>query len=184
MSRRLSPLIVAIFILASVATSAVNGGNPDSNRSGGAEQPLSSVLAGGWRLVRTPNPDGGADAISIMHAADTSRSDLDLAGLMIRCSETSAEVVIVLLPALPFRARPHVTFGRPGNETQFEATVAPPGTVVLLPRDATTLLSGPWQVVEDLFIRIDDGQSTIRGVVKLTGLEAAFKELQASCVKQ
>ena len=182
MSRRLSPLIVAIFILASVATSAVNGGNPDSNRSGGAEQPLSSELAGGWRLVRTPNPNGGADAISIMHPADTSRSDLDLVGIMIRCSETSAEVVIVLLPALPFRTRPHVTFGRPGNETQFEATVAPPGTVVLLPRDATTLLSGPWQAVEDLFIRIDDGQSTIRGVVKLAGLEAAFKELQASCV--
>ena len=115
---------------------------------------LSSELAGGWRLVRTHNPNGGADAISIMHTADTSRSDLDLAGLMIRCSETSAEVVIVLLPALPFRARPHVTFGKPGNETQFEATVAPPGTAVLLPRDATTLVSGPWQALEDLFIRI------------------------------
>ena len=100
---------------------------------------------------------------------------------MIRCGETSAEVVIVILPALPFRTRPHVTFGKPGNEIQFEATVAPPGTVVLLPNDATALVSGPWQTLEDLFIRIDDGQSTIRGVVKLAGLAAAFKKLQASC---
>ena len=180
-SRRLFPVFVAIFILATVPASAVNGANQDSGRAGGAERALSSELAGGWHLVRTHNPNGGADAISIMHTADTSRSDLDLAGLMIRCSETSAEVVIVLLPALPFRTRPHVTLGKPGNETQFEATVAPPGTAVLLPRDATTLVSGPWQALEDLFIRIDDGQSTISGVVKLAGLEAAFKELQASC---
>ena len=180
-SRRLFPLLVAIFILATAPAFAINGANPDSDKAGGAERALSSELAGGWHLVRTHNPNGGADAISIMHIADTSRSDLDLAGLMIRCSETSAEVVIVLLRALPFRARPHVALGKPGNETQFEATVAPPGTMVLLPKDATTLVSGPWQALEDLLIRIDDGQSTIRGVVKLAGLEAAFKELQASC---
>jgi hypothetical protein len=174
-------LVVAVLILATLPTSAVNGANPDSDRRGGAARALSSELSGGWRLVRTPNPNGGADAISIMRPADTSRSDLDLAGLMIRCSESGAEVVIVLLPALPFRTRPHVTIGRPGNETEFQATVAPPGTVVLLPKEVTTLLSGPWQTLEDLFIRIDDGQSTIRGVVKLAGLEAAFNELQASC---
>jgi hypothetical protein len=180
-SRRLFPVFVAIFISVTVPASAVNGANPDSGGAGSAEGALNSDLAGGWHLVRTRNPTGGAYAISIMHIADTSRSDLDLAGLMIRCSEISTEVVIVLLPGLPFRARPHVALGKPGNETQFEATVAPPGTAVLLPRDATTLVSGPWQALEDLFIRIDDGQSTIRGVVKLEGLEAAFKELQASC---
>jgi hypothetical protein len=180
-SLRLFPLLVAIFILAIAPASAVNGADPDSGRAGGAERGLSSELAGGWRLVRTHNPNGGADAISITHIADTSRSDLDLAGLMVRCGETNAEVIIVLIRALPFRVRPHVALGKPGNETQFEATVAPPGTAVLLPRDATTLVSGPWQALEELFIRIDDGQSTIRGVVKLEGLEAAFKELQASC---
>jgi hypothetical protein len=44
------------------------------------------------------------------------------------------------------------------------------------------LVSGRWQASDDLFIRIDEGQSTIRGVVKLTGLQAAFKELQSRCV--
>ena len=103
--------------------------NPDSGKAGSTEQAPSSALAGGWRLVRSHNPNGGADAISIMHSADTTRSDLDLAGIMIRCSESGAEVVIVTLPALPFRVRPHVAFGKPGNAIKFEATVAPPGTV-------------------------------------------------------
>ena len=180
-SQRIFFLFVFILVWATAPASAVNGVKPDSGSTGDAERALGSELAGGWRLVRTHNPNGGADAISIMHIADTWRSDLNIAGLMIRCSEPSAEVVIVLLPALPFRTRPHVTFGKPGNETQFEATVAPPGTAVLLPREAITLVSGPWQALEDLFIRIDDGQFTARGVVKLAGLEAAFKELQASC---
>jgi hypothetical protein len=180
-SGRLSSLIAAIFILATVPASAVDGIIPDSGSAGGAEPTPGSELAGGWHFVRTRNPNGGADAISIMHSADTSRSDLDLAGLMIRCGESSAEVIIVILPALPFSTRPHVTFGKPGNEIQFEARVAPPGTVVLLPNDATALVSGSWQTLEDLFIRIDDGQSTIHGVVKLAGLAAAFTKLQASC---
>jgi len=167
--RRFYSLFVTIFILATVPASA----------AGGAEH--ISELAGGWHLVRTPNPNGGADAISIIHPADTSRSDLDLAGLMIRCGETSAEVIIVILPAMPFSTRPHVAFGKSGTKTQFEATVAPPGTAVLLPRDATTLVNGPWQALDDLSIRIDFGQSTIRGVVKLAGLQAAFKELQSIC---
>ena len=180
-SRRLSSLIFAIFILAIVPASAVDGIIPDSGSAGGAEPTPGSELAGGWHFVRTRNPNGGADAISIMHSADTSRSDLDLAGLMVRCGESSAEVIIAILPALPFSTRPHVTFGKPGNEIQFEARVAPPGTLILLPNDATALISGPWQTLEDLFIRIDGGQSPIHGVVKLAGLAAAFKKLQASC---
>ena len=84
----------------------------------------------------------------------------------------------------PLRARPHVVFGKPGNETKFEATVAPPGTSVLLPVDATILVSGPWQAQSDLFIRVEDGQTTISGVVALAGLQAAFKLLATSCPAQ
>jgi hypothetical protein len=177
---RLFTFCIAIFF-ASVPVSAVYGVDPDSGSVDATEQPRSSELAGGWHLLRTHNPNGGADAISIMHPADTTRSDLDLAGLLIRCGESSAEVVVVILPALPFRTRPHVAFGKPGNESEFDATVVPPGTAILLPNNVTTLVSGPWQALGDLFIRIDDGQSTIRGVVKLAGLEEAFKQLQSSC---
>jgi hypothetical protein len=103
---------------------------------------------------------------------------------MIRCSERGTEAVIVLIRTFPLRARPHVVFGKPGNETKFEATVAPPGTSVLLPVDATILVSGPWQAQSDLFIRIEDGQTTISGVVALAGLQAAFKVLATSCPAQ
>jgi len=183
-SRHLSPLLVAIFVLAIAAVADVIGVGPDTNRADGAERPSSSELTGGWHFVRTRHPQGGPDAISIMHTADTSRSDLDLAGLMIRCSERGTEAVIVLIRTFPLRARPHVVFGKPGNETKFEATVAPPGTSVLLPVDATILVSGPWQAQSDLFIRIEDGQTTISGVVALAGLQAAFKVLATSCPAQ
>ena len=161
--------------------SAVNAANSDTGKSGETVQPANSELSGGWRYVRTRNPHGGADAISIMHTADTSRSDLDLAGLMIRCNEGGTEVAIVLIRAFPLRARPHVVLGKPGTETQLEATVGAPGTAVLLPADATALVSGSWQTLSELTIRIDDGQTTIRGVVALAGLQAAFNRLVASC---
>jgi hypothetical protein len=183
-SRRLLHLLVAIFIIAIAAGFPVHEATPDSGRTADAERPLSSDLAGGWHFLRTRNPQGGVDGISIMHTADISRSDLDFAGLTIRCSGGNPEVVVVLIRALPFHARPYVVLGNPGNEMKFEATVAPPGTAVLLPRGATTLLSGPWQALDNLFIRVDDGQATIRGVVSLEGLQAAFKLLLASCSAQ
>ena len=136
---------------------------------------------GAWRFVRTRHPQGGPDAVSIMHTADTSRSDLDLAGLMLRCGESGTEALVVLIKAFPLRARPHVTVGKPGNETRFEATVAPPGTALLLPVDATALVKAPWQSLTELFIQVDDDQSKIRGVVALAGLQPAFEMLLMNC---
>ena len=55
-----------------------------------------------WRMIRTPRPAGGRDVVSIMKSADITESDPDFAGLMLRCSDTSTEVLIVLLrPLLP-----------------------------------------------------------------------------------
>ncbi len=185
-SRHLSVPFVAILFLAIAAasiTACLAGSN--AGNAAGVEQRSSSELTGGWHLVRTSNPRGDADAISIMHTADTSRSDLDLAGLMIRCSSNGrAEVVVVLIQPFPLRARPRVALGKPGHEIQLEATVAPPGTAIVLPTDATTLVRGSWQALNDLFIRVDDGQDTIRGVVVLSGLQAAFNELVASSPAQ
>src|SRR5271170_5400862 len=69
-SWRLFLLLIAVFILAVVPASGVDGADPDAGNAGGAERALSSKLAGGWHLVRTHDPNGGADAISIMHTAD------------------------------------------------------------------------------------------------------------------
>jgi hypothetical protein len=179
--RRFFILPLTISIVTTLPVAAANGVNPDDGKADGVSQAQSSELAEGWRLVRTHNPNGGADTISIMRPADTSRSDLDLVGIMIRCNETTTEVVIVVLPVLPFRIQPQVAFGKPENESQFEAKIARPGTLVLVPQDATILVNGPWQNLDDLFIRVSAGQSIIRGVVKLAGLQAAFKKLQATC---
>src|SRR2546423_8415413 len=40
-----------------------------------------------WRMIRTPAPRGGPEAVAIMRTADTAQSDPDLAGLIIRCQE-------------------------------------------------------------------------------------------------
>jgi hypothetical protein len=181
--RQLSPLLFSLLVAIFIRTmpSAVEAASPDT---GGAERARNPESMGGWHLVRTRNPYGGADAISIMHTADTSRSDLDLAGLMIRCAERGTEAVIVLIQPFPPRARPHVVLGKPGNEIQFEATIASPGTSILITGDVATLVSSSWRAESDLFIRIEDGGTTIRGVVALTGLQTAFKALATSCPTQ
>lgn len=171
--------ILIVFLALGFANPAISA-DPSTNQTD-RERSFSSELTAGWHFVRTPNPNAGADAISIMHTADTSKSDLDFAGLMFRCREGGTEAVIVLLKAFPIRAKPHVVLGAAGKETKFEATIAAPGTAVLLPGDAATLVEGPWRAQDSLALQIDDGQSTIRGVVPLTGLQAAFKVLVASC---
>lgn len=170
-----------LFALVIAPASTAHGANPNTRAASDTER---SELAGGWHFVRIHNPSGGADAISIMHTADTSKSDLDLAGLTIRCGETNAEVIVVLLRTFPLRARPQVIFGDSGSEIKFEATVAPPGTAVLLPKDAMHLVSGSWLTMSNLLIRVDDGKTTIRGVVALVGLHEALKVLLASCFTQ
>jgi hypothetical protein len=179
-SRHLFALLVTIFVLAIAAASAVSAASPDTNRTSGAERPSGSELTGGWRVVRTRHPQGGPDAVSIMHTADTSKSDIELAGLMLRCGNGGAEILVILLRPFPLRARPKVAFGKPGSEIRFETSVAAPGTMILLPGDAATLINGPWRSLSELSIQVDDEQVSIRGAVALTGLKPAFDVLTAN----
>jgi hypothetical protein len=175
---RLGLSFVGLLILTSVGASAWNRANAITLAAG--EQP-SAELTGAWRLVRTPNPRGGPEAVSIMHTADTSRSDLDLAGLMVRCNSGRSELAIVLLSAFPLRAHPRVIFGSPGHETQFEATIGPPGTAVILPGDPKVVIGSAWPAESDLFIRVIDGPTKVSGVVPLAGLQSAFTLLMSNC---
>jgi hypothetical protein len=141
---------------------------------------------GTWRLLRTPNPSGGRDAVSIAQAADILRSDVDLAGLMLRCSETGVEVLVVLTQPLPLRARPNVTVEAAGETTDFTATVAPPGAAVLLPKPASTLAAGAWQTAAELSVQVNTAEiegdlNTVRGIIPLSGLSAAFPLLLSNC---
>jgi len=149
-----------------------------SNRSD-KQQPSA---AGAWRLVRTPNPAAGPDAVSIMHTADVSRSDLDLAGLMVRCREETTEVLIVLVRPFPPRARPKVTIAVAGSgPVELTASVAAPGLLLLLPPEANSLAVGPWQTASELTIAVADEHAPIQGVVPLAGLGIALGELRQNC---
>jgi hypothetical protein len=152
-----------------------------------------------WRLVRTPNPRGGPDAISIMRTADLARSDSNLAGLTLRCAQSGVEILIILLEPLPLRARPQVTTSAAGSETTFEATVVPPGIAILLSADAWALLQGPWQAPLEVQSLVSHGESraagfaalcrahkqheqaSVHGAIPITGLSAALEALRANC---
>jgi hypothetical protein len=140
-----------------------------------------SESLGTWRLVRTTNSGGGADAVSISQTADLLRSDLDLAGLMLRCADSQVEVLIVVLRPFPPRARPQVTVSAGEKDAQFAATVIPPGAALLLPPDAAALANGPWRSLAELAVTIDDEQMPVRGVISLAGLASAIKVLLANC---
>ena len=141
---------------------------------------------GTWRLVRTPNPASGADTVSIMRTADIVKSDIDLAGLMLRCAQNNFDVIVVVVRPLPPRTHPKVTLGAGGSRVDFTATVVPPGAEVLLPADASALTSGPWQTAPELSVQIaaiDSGEPSapVQGIIPLAGLGNAIQLLLSNC---
>ena len=116
-----------------------------------------------------------------------SKSDLDLAGLMLRCGESGVEVLLVLVRPLPPRADPKVTVSAGGRTADFTATIVPPGVAVLLPKEATTLATGVWKAAPELSVQIsavqgeDERKARIRGVISLAGLGEALALLLSNC---
>jgi hypothetical protein len=140
---------------------------------------------GGWRLVRTANPGGGKDAVAIMHTADMTQSDLDLAGLTIRCGEHGPEILFVLVRPVPPRTHPKVVVNA-GADVAFMATLVPPGAAIALPQEASAALIDAWKKAATLAVHIastpgDEETFAIRGIIPLTGLARAEPLLLASC---
>ena len=132
---------------------------------------------GRWRLVRTPNPRGGKEAISITRTGELSGSDPDFVGLMIRCAEIDIEVLLVLIRPLPFRAHPRVVI----NGTKFDSSVAPPGSAVLLPADVAVMARQSWTSLAKLSVEIEEAGTVTKGFVALDDFDAALKALIATC---
>jgi hypothetical protein len=143
-----------------------------------------SRLNGSWRLMRAPNPRGGPDAVSIVHTADISRSDADLAGLMLRCAEGDVEALIIVFQPRPPNARPWIKLGPAGGEAKFEAMIALPFTALLLPPEATALLTGRWRSSDEIAVEIESDPTPVHGIVSLAGLGPSLAELRASCPSQ
>ena len=134
----------------------------------------------GWRFVRTPEPGGGKAAVGMMRTIDPRRSDPDIAGLWLRCSEKTDqlfEVLIVVVTPMPPRAKPAASVG----SVHLEASVVPPGTAILLPKSALALARGPWQTMNELPIRIEHDGRAMAAVIPLAGFPAALDRLAANC---
>jgi hypothetical protein len=140
--------------------------------------------SGAWRLVRSPDPRGGPDAVSIMHTAELSRSDPDIAGLMLRCASGGVEALVIVVEPLPPRERAHVGLSALGASATFDVTVVPPFAALLLPQEAAALFAGPWRSAPDLSIQVDADQTSVHGIVALTGLRPALDRLTASCASR
>ena len=142
---------------------------------------LAATNAGTWRLVRTPNPRGGPDAVSIMQTADTARSDIDLVGLTLRCSDTGFDVLVVFLKPFPPHTHPKVKLTSGDAIVHVEAAVIPPGAAVLLPTEAATMVKGSWQSSSELAIEVEEDGNTTRGFISLVGLAPALSLLASNC---
>jgi hypothetical protein len=159
-------VVAALGLLAATAIAA----------SGAEPQP-----AGGWSLVRTANPRGGADSVSMIRTADTTRSDLNLAGLMLRCSQLRPEVIVVVVSPFSPRAHPTVTIGANNGEWHFDARVISPGAELLLPDEASILAAGPWQSAHELAVKVSSQEQSFSGVIPIDGLNAALVKLRPNC---
>jgi hypothetical protein len=144
-----------------------------------AETPPTQSIRG-WRLVRSANPHGGPDAVSMTRSADIV-SDRDLAGLMLRCHGASPEVIVIVITPFPPHAQPSVTIGANGREWHFAAQLVSPGAELLLPAAATDLASGPWQSAHQLAVKISWDQQSIAGVIPIDGLGNALATLAGHC---
>jgi hypothetical protein len=131
--------------------------------------------------MRTPNPHGGPDAVSMIHTADLIHSDPDLAGLMLRCAQSGAELLIVVITPFPPAAHPDVTISGGGNDWHFAGQVVPPGAELLLPPESITLVSTAWRSAHELTVKVSSPDQSFGGVIPVDGMATALATLMASC---
>jgi hypothetical protein len=142
----------------------------------------SAAARDSWPLVKTPHPQGGPQAVSIMRTADTARSDPDLAGLMIRCKEQPGfEVLLALVRPLPPRTKRDVVVTLGSTQSVLRAEASDTGTALILPIEATDFTTGAWRGLNELAVSIKDSGTEIGGVIPLGGLAPAMAKLAASC---
>jgi hypothetical protein len=116
-----------------------------------------------------------------MQMADTARSDIDLVGLTLRCSDTGFDVLVVFLKPFPPRTRPKVKLTTGATTVHLEAMVLPPGAAISLPAEAATLVKGSSQSSSELAVEVEDDGNAIRGVILLAGLGPALSLLTSNC---
>ncbi len=150
---------------------------PDSDFQ---SRPSSAPVAGKWRLVHTPAPRASQerkDIVSIMTTAELSGSDIDFAGLDLRCADPDFEVLVFLISPLPPQARPDVTI----NGKKLSGEALSPGTAIRLPREASELARERWPSLPSLSIQVENEGTKVQGIISLEGFSTALQTLVETC---
>lgn len=169
------------------AWSAVSCDIPAAAAPGCTAAPLVRVAASSsiWKFSRTQGPKEGESFAAITKTADTSQSDPDFAGLIVRCApKGKIDVLVALIRPFPPRSHPRVTIasGATGGGSQtFEASMAAAGAAVLLPDEVSAFAGGKWQTTASLSLTVKESDSEIKGVVALNGLREAYNSLLSNC---
>jgi len=142
-----------------------------------------ATSASSWKFTRSQGAKEGESFAAIMKTADTTQSDEDFAGLIIRCAPKGrVDVLVALIRPFPPRSHPQVTIASAGGGSQtFEASMAAAGAAVLLPDEVSAFAGGKWQTIPSLAITVKESSSEIKGLIALNGLREAYNSLLASC---
>ncbi len=112
-----------------------------------------------------------------MATAELSDSDVDLAGLDLRCGELDLEVLVFLLSPLRPQARLEITI----NGKKLSGNVISPGTAILLPKEASDLAREQWPSLPNLSVEVQNETAKIHGVISLEGFNIALQRLVETC---
>ncbi len=138
-------------------------------------------LAGGWLLARAPIAGSNRTSVALIHAVDPLRSDIGVAGLMLRCGEHGFDTILVVVTPYPPSAAPQVTIATGKGSRTFPASVLPTGAALALPAAASDLARTAWRNEAELSVSIVDSGATVNGVIPIPSLDAALRTLSASC---
>ena len=120
----------------------------------------------------------------MMRTANTSKSDPDLAGLMLRCDEKLGfDVSLALVRPIPPRTKREVVIGWGTTQSSFRAEASSEGTTLNLPIEATALAKDAWHNVTELALTVRDPEGEVHGAIPIDGLAAAVTRLSANCPK-
>lgn len=136
-----------------------------------------------WKFSRTQGAKDGESFAAITKTADTTQSDPDFAGLIVRCApKGKIDVLVALIRPFPPRSHPKVTIAASGGGTlTFDASMAAAGAAVLLPDEVSAFAAGKWQTTASLSVVVKESDSEIKGLVALNGLREAYHSLLANC---
>ncbi|MGT2437749.1 hypothetical protein ACU4GH_20155 [Bradyrhizobium betae] len=131
--------------------------------------------------MKSRDPSGGGEIVSVMHAVDTAKSDVGLAGMSLRCGAIGPEVILILLDRVQSTGRLSVTLKTGSINTQFEASVLQDGRAILLPLAVTAVSNAAKRGTAEVSITVNTRPQTINGIVPLAGLLSALNSLSIHC---